>query len=118
MTEHPAFYLGLSLLLMHEMDAVRCREWRIFPGMSLLSDEWGKRVFFLAHVPLFYAILAAVAGQTSHPDFISGMSLFMVVHAGLHLVFLRHPRNEFTDWLSWSIIGGAAAAGALELGLG
>ncbi|MFD2569233.1 DUF6713 family protein [Spirosoma soli] len=33
------FYLGLAFLTTHELDAVRCREWRIFPGLSLLNDR-------------------------------------------------------------------------------
>ncbi|WP_394341844.1 DUF6713 family protein [Sphingobacterium corticibacter] len=37
MAGHVFFYLGLSLLIMHEMDAIRCREWRIFPGLFKLE---------------------------------------------------------------------------------
>lgn len=37
MTENIFFYLGLSLLTMHEMDAIRCKEWRIFPGLDWIS---------------------------------------------------------------------------------
>ncbi|MBD2769515.1 hypothetical protein IC235_16630 [Hymenobacter sp. BT664] len=118
MASHSAFFLGFSLLLLHEMDAVRCREWRIFPGLSGLSDAWGKRLFFLVHIPIYYFMLVALAGEASRPGFIRGMSLFMLVHGGLHLLFLWHPQNEFTDRGSWSIIAGAAAAGALELWVG
>jgi len=50
MTEHLFFYLGLSLLLMHEMDAIRCKEWRIFPGLSMLSDKVGHIVFLFLHI--------------------------------------------------------------------
>jgi len=39
--EAPFFLLGLSLLLVHELDAGRCHEWRMFPGLSALSDRWG-----------------------------------------------------------------------------
>ncbi|HEX8657808.1 MAG TPA: DUF6713 family protein [Hymenobacter sp.] len=117
MPEHSFFYLGLALLLVHEMDAVRCREWRIFPGLSGLSERWGKPVFMLVHGPLYFVLLVLANGPGC-PGFIHGFSIFCLVHAGLHLLFLRHPKNEFTDWLSWSIIAGAAVAGALELVLG
>jgi len=116
--EHSFFYLGLALLLLHEMDAVRCREWRIFPGLSGLSDRWGELVFLLAHIPLYFLLLATLASEPGRPGLIRGLSVFCLVHAGLHLLFLRHPKNEFTDRLSWGLIGGAALAGALELGLG
>ncbi len=102
--------------MVHEMDAMRCREWRIFPGMSLLNDEWGLRVFLLVHVPLFYLMIAGVA--TGGTAFVRGLSIFCLVHCGLHLLFLLHPKNEFTDRISWSIIVGAAMAGASELWVG
>ena len=54
MTEHIFFYFGLSLLVMNEMDAIRCKEWRIFPGLSMLSDKVGHIVFLFLHVSLFY----------------------------------------------------------------
>ncbi len=56
MAEDTFFYLGLSLLTMHEMDAIRCREWRIFPILSMLSDKAGYIVFVFAHIPLFFFI--------------------------------------------------------------
>lgn len=39
------FYTGLSFILLHELDAVRCKEWNIFPGLSLLNEKPGKIVF-------------------------------------------------------------------------
>lgn len=54
MAEDTFFYLGLSLLTMHEMDAIRCREWRIFPILSMLCDKAGYIVFVFAHIPLFF----------------------------------------------------------------
>jgi hypothetical protein len=44
--------------------------------------------------------------------------VFFVVHVGLHLLALRHPRNQFTTPLSWALIGGAGVCGALALLLG
>jgi len=115
MPAHSFFYLALSLLLLHEMDAVRCREWRIFPGLSLLPERWGRPLFLLVHVPLYCWLLAALTNEASRAAFMHGMSLFCLVHAGLHLLFLLHPKNEFLDQQSWGIIAGAALAGALEL---
>ena len=37
MANHLFFYAALSLTLVHEMDAIRCREWSILPGLSLLK---------------------------------------------------------------------------------
>ena len=114
MPEHLFFYLGLSFILMHEMDAVRCKEWRIFPGLSLLSDRLGFQLFMWLHVPLF-AIIFVKLFESDNTGFIWGLDVFFIVHMILHLLFLLHKNNAFKDFLSWSIISGAAVFGALDL---
>jgi hypothetical protein len=115
--EAPFFLLGLSLLLVHELDAVRCHEWRIFPGLSALSDEWGLRIFIMLHIPMMYVLLGAVAAGPG-AMLVTVLDLFVILHLGLHLLFLRHPRNEFRDRVSWTLIVGAAMSGGIDLLLG
>jgi hypothetical protein len=112
--ETPFFLLGLALLLVHELDAVRCHEWRMFPGLAALPDRWALRLFILLHVPLLYVLLGGVAAG---PDtrLVVALDLFFVLHLGLHLLFLRHPQNEFRDALSWTLIVGAAMSGGIDL---
>lgn len=110
--EHIFFFLGIAFISMHEMDAIRCKEWRIFPGLSLLNDYWGMIVFQLAHIPLFVWVFRAIYQQNE--DFILGFDLFLLVHLFLHILFLSHQKNEFKDWISWSIIMGAALCGMLD----
>lgn len=114
MDNHLFFYLGLSLIMMHEMDAIRCKEWRIFPGMSFLEDSLGFKVFMFAHVPLYYYVFSNIYGDKSE-NFIYGFSIFLLIHLGLHLLFLMHKKNEFKDWISWTIIGGAGLCGLIDL---
>ncbi len=109
------FYLGLSSLIIHEMDAVRCKEWRIFPGLSLLDDNWGFKIFMLAHVPLFYFIFAGLIGQNTNTKLVLGLDIFFIIHVGLHLLFLMHKKNEFKDWLSWTIISSAGLFGLVDI---
>jgi hypothetical protein len=112
------FYAGLSLILTHELDAVRRREWRIFPGLARLDDETGYALFTALHVPLFLALLWALFDGGLERGLADGLSAFFVVHVGLHLLALRHPRNEFTGLLSWAAIGGAGLCGVLHLLVG
>lgn len=114
MTDHVFFYLGLSLIMMHEMDAIRCKEWRIFPGLSLLNEDTGFKVFMFAHVPLYYYIFRSLYGP-NRGNFIDGFSIFLLIHLGLHLLFLLHKKNEFKDWISWTLIAGAGICGFIEL---
>ncbi|MGD1843005.1 MAG: DUF6713 family protein [Thermonemataceae bacterium] len=110
------FYtLGLSLIFMHEMDAIRCYEWRILPITSFLEDKTGMIVFIFLHVPLFYLLLLPSISQSV--AFKTGFSIFLIIHFFLHLLFLFHKKNAFRDWVSWSIITGAGICGALYLQL-
>jgi hypothetical protein len=112
------FFAGLSFILTHELDAVQRREWRIFPGLARQGDEAGFAVFTALHVPLFLALLWAAFAGGLNRAFASGLSAFFILHVGLHLLALRHPRNEFSGPLSWALIGGAGGCGALHLLLG
>lgn len=113
MLQHVWFYLGLSFLFIHELDAIRCKEWRIFPLVSWLNDKAGERVFVFAHIPLFCWIFIALNNPTNR--FIQLFDAFMVVHGVLHLLFLLHPKNEFKDFISWMIIICAAVCGIIDL---
>lgn len=119
MGDHIFFWIGLAFLLTHEMDAIRAHEWRIFPLTAWLDEAAGYRVFTLAHVPPYAWLLAQIA----RPQGVSsglriGLDIFSIIHVALHLLFLRHPKNEFTGWFSWLLILGAGAAGALDLVVG
>jgi hypothetical protein len=115
MANHFFFYFGLTFIIMHEMDAVRCKEWRIFPGLSFLNDNWGYRVFMLAHIPLFFLLFWKLSDSDFKEQFIQGLNIFFIIHVGLHLLFLMHKKNEFKDWISWTIISGAGFFGLLDL---
>ena len=113
--DHLFFFIGISFLLMHEMDAIRCREWRIFPGLHLLPELWGFRLFIFLHIPLFAIIFWGLLASGNTEGWIRGLDIFCQIHLGLHILFLLHPKNEFKDWISWTIIVGASMFGALDL---
>ncbi|MDN3707206.1 hypothetical protein QW060_08670 [Myroides ceti] len=71
MSEHVFFYLALFLFILHEMDAIRCKEWRIFPGLSLLGDYWGFVIFMFAHLPIFFFIYHQLNNPESSEAFMS-----------------------------------------------
>jgi hypothetical protein len=114
MNNNVFFYLGLSFIAVHEMDAIRCKEWRIFPGLSLLNDAWGFRIFMLTHIPLFFFIFYGLSSQDPK-NLILGLDVFFIIHVVLHLIFLKHPKNEFKDWISWAIITLTGICGLLDL---
>jgi len=116
MLSQPFFALGFALLLVHEMDAVRLGEWKIFPWLNTLGEEAGYRAFAALHVPLYALLFIALsAGDGGSRAIIVGLDAFFVVHVGLHVVFRNHPENRFRSVFSWALIVGAGACGALDL---
>lgn len=116
MTTNFFFLAALAFLLVHEMDAVRCKEWTIFPGLSRLPEETGYLVFTAAHIPLIFLVMAGLAGGVIfQPAVRITLDVFCLAHIGLHGFFHRHPKNGFGSRFSWLIILGTGLAGLADL---
>lgn len=116
MTDHFFFLLGFCFLLAHEMDAVRCKEWRIFPVTSRMEDEVGYLVFTALHVPIYVLLFWGLYGDDGvNRALIAGLDVFLVVHMFLHLLLRNIPGNQFRSAFSWALILGSGLFGAIDL---
>lgn len=116
MTDHLFFLLGFCFLLVHEMDAIRLREWKIFPVLSGMRDETGYVVFTALHVPIYaLSFWGIFGGDGVSRGSIVGLDLFFIVHVLLHLIFYNHPENRFRSLFSYTLIGGAGMFGGADL---
>lgn len=116
MTSHLFFLLGFCLLLTHEMDAIRCKEWRIFPFTSKMGDETGYLTFTAVHIPLYALLIWGLfGGGDVNRALIVGLDAFFIVHVLLHLLFINHPDNKFRSAFSWVLIVGAGIFGVVDL---
>lgn len=97
------------------MDAIRCKEWRIYPGLSLLSNKPGQLIFIFAHIPLLFILFYLLTSPADNSSFIIGLDIFMIIHIALHLLFLKHKNNEFKDWISWTLITAPGLFGLADL---
>lgn len=111
------FYIGLSLFLMHEMDAVRKNEWKMFFYLSTLEQEKGFAVFSLLHIPFFFFIFWGLfaADEVIRNHLMLVLDVFFILHFFLHLAFIRHHNNEFKSAMSWFIIGGLFLFGMVNI---
>ncbi|MEY8738403.1 DUF6713 family protein [Bacillales bacterium AN1005] len=96
------FLFNLSLFLLHEMDAIRRSEWRMFIVLKDMEDSTAYKIFTLIHLPLYTIILALLLSQYQTITFWT-IDLFFVIHAILHLFFEKHPRNGFKNTFSRTI---------------
>jgi hypothetical protein len=118
---HLFFFAGLAFILTHEMDAIRCHEWRIFPLTAMLNEQVGYAVFTLVHVSLYVLTFWGLwnsGAQGMNANVVRAWDIFFIIHVGLHLLFLRHPLNEFKSWLSWLLIVGAGICGIADMVFG
>ena len=116
MIDHVFFLLGFCFLLTHEMDAIRCKEWRVFPVTSRMNDESGYRVFTAVHIPLYALLIWGLFGGGDMTLWlVDGLDVFFVVHVFLHLIFINHPEYRFRSAFSWALILGAGIFGVLDL---
>ncbi len=108
------YFLMLAFLITHELDAVKRHEWRVLPLTAFLPEKIGEQVFIWAHVPLLFLIFW-YGGFDPNATMARAISAFSVLHVGLHWLFKRHPKYEFNNISSWSLIVGAGIFGTAHL---
>lgn len=104
------YYLALSFLLMHEMDAVMHMEWHLLFVLRNLPDAIAYPAFILLHLPLFFAFFwfsqhRNLAIQARFRIAVAGL---LFIHAALHFRLRHHEAYQFQDLLSNSLIFGSA----------
>ena len=111
------FYLGLGTLFTHELDAISNHEWRLLPILRSLPDDLALNTFVLLHFPLFVVLLALVSSPNYQLRNQSrlGVSIFLIIHAGLHLWFMKDSDYEFVSTVSNVLIFGGAVFGGLHI---
>lgn len=111
------FYFGVSLLLIHELDAVKKHEWRIFPGLSNLKDDLSYHLFVALHIPLFIVLLWFIGHRSENVRYWFQIAIdgFLVIHFGLHLFFKSHNKYEFNQLFSKIIINLMALTGFIHI---
>ncbi len=101
MNLHYLFYISLSLFLIHEMDAIRHKEWSMLPVISRLDNRTAYLLFTSVHIP-FYGLLfyLLIINEAIKMEWILILNLFFIFHTGLHIAFTNHPRNNFKNSFS------------------
>jgi hypothetical protein len=107
------FLATVAWVVVHELDAIRQREWRFFAAPFPVRDETAYRVFTAIHAPALVGVLWLLES----PSFQLAFDVFAVVHGVVHLLLRTHPLVEFDSWFSRFWIYGASLLGALHLAL-
>lgn len=107
------YVFGIALLFVHELDAIRHHEWRLFAFLRPFGDERAYQLFTLLHIPLFLLFLWPAIYPARLLAIV--LDLFLIIHVALHYLFRNHPLYTFHGWFSHGIIVAAGLVGALHL---
>jgi hypothetical protein len=96
------FWINLSLFILHEMDAVKTREWKMMIFMNRLDDNTGHVVFTALHFILFLLIFYLM---DVHFNFIFPLvSGLLILHQFAHIFFRKHSENRMNNIFSQVVI--------------
>jgi len=111
------FFLLLSLVIVHELDAIRRHEWRMFVVLNRMDDESAFQIFSTLHLPLLMMIFWLITNPSVIVVFWFEVVLdvFLIIHKFLHDSFQTHPQNEFTTSFSKRLIDLMAVVGFIHL---
>jgi len=107
-------WLNVSLLFLHEMDAIFRKEWKMMIVLQNIEDEKAHIIFTAAHVFLYMMILYLVVYQKDIIFWI--LQPFSIFHLFLHLGFRNHRSNNFKNLFSLAIIYAMALIGIISIG--
>ena len=90
-------WLGLALLIAHELDAVARHEWRLLPGFALFEDAAARDMFVLLHIPLLIIVFWLMTHRNAGLKRASRMVIaaLLVIHGGAHFLLSGHSLYEF-----------------------
>jgi hypothetical protein len=106
--------MSLTLMALHEIDAIRCHEWRMIPGLQTLPEAVAKKVFVVGHLPLLVLLSLFFWSEQYAITALTYFNLFVVVHCFAHIFGRQSKVNVFTGFYSWFLILGSAVCSIIE----
>lgn len=107
------FSINFALLLLHEMDAIRAKEWKMFAILKNMEDERAFNIFTIMHLPLYTVLLYSFVSHQVLSFVI--IDVFLIFHSIAHLFFEKHQNNNFKNLYSRLIIYPMGLLGLLHL---
>ena len=111
------FIVIISLLLVHEMDAIRAKEWKMFIVLKDMEEEAAYKFFVLIHLPLYVVAFYILYDGGIMASYVLKIviDIFLLVHAIIHYGFRNHSHNGFKSIFSKNIIYSMSGLALLHL---
>ncbi|HRU64326.1 MAG TPA: hypothetical protein P5566_00730 [Spirochaetota bacterium] len=97
-------FFNITLFIIHQMDAIRTKEWKMIKFFQKTDDKIAEKIFIWLHIFLFAAIFMLL--ETSFNLLLWLMTAFGIIHKLLHILFKNHPNNNVKETFSTIIIDG------------
>ena len=107
------FSINFALLLLHEMDAIRAKEWKMFITLKDMEDERAFKIFTILHLPLYALLFYSFVSHQLLSYII--IDLFFIFHSIAHLFFEKHQHNNFKNLFSRLLIYPMGLLGVIHL---
>ncbi|MCZ8342313.1 MAG: hypothetical protein O9301_04715 [Leptospira sp.] len=112
------FLLATSFIFIHELDAIRHKEWKLFLVLKDLEDHVAYPIWLFLHLPFFLFPLFAIAPELAGDTKLilrNSFDIFLIIHLFLHLWFRKHPDYKFHSVVSNLFLYSAAGFGLIDL---
>jgi len=105
MTHNILYITILVLFFIHEMDAIRKKEWNMFLILKDMDEEKGYQIFTVLHIPIYFMLLYLLINGTDAAIYLGALvDVFFIFHSLIHIIFLKHRNNQFIGFFSNVII--------------
>lgn len=111
------FNLGFATLITHELDAMTQSEWKLLFILKNLPEQIAPSVFVIIHIPLIATLLWLTNNKSEVIKNWSriALSVFLIIHSGLHKLLENSPNYTFNSTLSLGLIYGGGLLGLIYL---
>lgn len=98
--------ITISMFFIHEMDAIKAKEWKMFIFFKSMKEEIAYRIFAGVHFPLYFIILFLMTQGNEKVKLWIFMILdiLLILHTLVHFLFRNNKNNGFLSVYSKIII--------------
>ena len=100
--ENYVFILIIVLFTIHEMDAIKTKEWKMFIFLKDIAEHKAYNIFLLAHIPIYLFLYYVILNNWIMTYLV--IDVLFIIHTIIHFFFKKHKNNNFNTLLSKIII--------------
>lgn len=111
------FCVNIALIILHEMDAIKCKEWNMFIILKDIKENMAYLIFSIVHLPLYIGLIYLISyGNANTKNIFSiYIDIFLIFHWTIHYAFRNKQQNHFKNLYSSMIINSMGIISLLHI---